>query len=167
MNVEDAAFELQDALRDDFSYLQPPDEKRFDPVTVGFTIGLLLLTAVGNGIVAGIQEAVKDRTKAVVEAIIHAIKQRIQHSLKRAFDPKESSKEALDQQQKETEQSIIAAQGELRQISVDDPEKLASAIAQAVREGLQAQRLPQKPGERIEKVVHNQVLLLITQTTAE
>ena len=167
MNVEDAAFELQDALRDDFSYLQPPEEHRFDPVTVGFTLGLLLLTAIGNGIVAGVQEAVKDQTKTVVIAVGTAVKQRIQDYLKHAFEPKEAGQQALDQRQKEAEQSITAAQGELRQLPIEDPDKLDSAIANAVREGLQEQRLPQKPGERVEKVVRSQVLILITQTTTE
>src|SRR5260370_29136376 len=104
MNVQDAAFEVKDALRDDFTYLQPVGEQRFDPVTVGLSIGLWVLSAAADGIVEGVRETIKDQAKSVIVAMAGAVKRRVRDYLRHPFEPGESDIEVIKQRERETEQ---------------------------------------------------------------
>ncbi len=69
IDTESASFEIADAIGNDFTYLQPPGEQRFDPVSVAVLLGLWMLSAVAEGIRDGIKETTADQTKLLLTAV--------------------------------------------------------------------------------------------------
>ena len=145
-----ASENLSDALGDDVVYLQPPDEQRFDPVSVGAVVGLGILKAVAEGIRDGIKDAAADRTKAVLPAIGAGVRDRLPRWLRDAFSRRQADHAEVSA---ELGEAALAA-GSLDAGSRRD---LPRTVAAAAREALEAEGLPTAAAQRVEKVLVAQI----------
>ncbi|GGM36274.1 hypothetical protein GCM10012275_04390 [Longimycelium tulufanense] len=160
LDVNDAALELADALGSDFTYLQPPEQKRFDPATVAVSIGYLLLVAAAAGITEGVKESAKTGTEVVLAATATAVKRWIRKLVPRAFG-EGSDPSTVRECANEAELSVMAARQASGGLPEDVIQQLPETVGAAVREGLRESGLPDVAGARLERTVQVQINVII------
>jgi len=161
-DTRSAANDLADAFGADLTYLQPPDEQRFDPATVAVMVGLWVLRAVAEGVRDGIKEAAADRTKAVVPAVMDKVKGLLPRWIARGFARKDADG-PTDQDHAETATVLMAARDAAAGLDPALGHQLPDAVATAVREVLAAQGLPGRTAARVEQVLRVQVEIVLSQ----
>ena len=159
--TRDAADDLADALGVDLTYLQPPDEQRFDPVSVAVLVGLWVLHAAADGIRDGITEAARDGTKDVLSTVGSAIKDRVPARVRDAF-ARTQSEPPTEDEYAETETALSAARAAVVSLDPDLSRRVPEAVAAAVREALLAQGLPPRAAGRVEQVLRVEVHVALT-----
>jgi hypothetical protein len=147
MTVQDATFDVADALGGDFVYLAPPGPARFDPATVAVVLGGLLLRAVFKGIGDGVEEVAKDATVSLLHRVADAVRGRLPEALGRAFQRDDQATVTDVQQEAETaaQQARVATTG----LSAAEVAGLAQQISSTIQAELAGDGLPAASARRV------------------
>ena len=165
-DVEDAVYELADALGDDFRSLSPAGERRFDPASVGLAVAAFILWAVADGIRDGVKEASKRGTVAMLESVSRAVGDRLVPSSWRSFFSRAPTDQQLSQQQDLTTREVIAARAAVGALAPESAKQLSVATAVAVATALGNSGLSADAAERVRRKVEIQVLRIIVTPEA-
>jgi nitroreductase len=147
MSVEDSSFDVADAFGNDFVYLAPPGEHRFDPASVAVVLGALLLHAALKGIASGVEETAKGLTTTLLDRIGAAVRSRLPGAIQRAFrrDTPVTVSEA------QAEAGIAAKEGRTATNGIEAAtiDAIVRAVAIAIRAELATVGLPGRPSDRV------------------
>jgi hypothetical protein len=94
-------------------------------------------------------------------SVVEAVKRLTRDYVRRAFGSSETDKEALEQRRREVEAQTMTAREAIAELPSDTQKDLINPVAVAVREGLRERGLPEKPGDRVQRVVEVQVRVLL------
>jgi len=143
--VEAAAGRLADDLGSDRIHLQPADERRFDPASLGLIVCLYILSSVGQGICDGLRAASAQGTGNIIEAVGNEVRRLVRRRVPEAMSQGPAEQE-LDRLAAEAE----AAWEEAREATAALQQKRLAAVATAsVGQELRDQGLPEGTVERM------------------
>jgi hypothetical protein len=146
-SIREAKTRIATVIGVDISYITPPDERRFEPITLGIALAGLLLYAFLKGMVEALG---KKLGEAVGEALADAITSAVQKLIKSG--PEEPDIETAVQELARAVSSL--------QISAAQLKPFADAVQTAVEEGLVRQHIPRKKAQRIAQEVRVSALTL-------
>ncbi|MBA3618019.1 MAG: hypothetical protein H0W56_00175 [Acidothermales bacterium] len=143
--VEAAAGRLADDLGSDRIYLQPVDERRFDPASLGLIVCLYILISVGQGICDGLRAASAEATGDAIEAVGKEVQRLVRRRIPEAMS-QGSADEELDRLAAECETAWEEA---LRATAAVQHQRLAEVATAAVGQELRDQGLPEGTVQRM------------------
>lgn len=151
-NIREAKTRVAAVIGADITYLTPPDERRFEPITLGIALAGILLYAFLKGMVEALGKKLGEAAgEALADAITNAI-----HKLTTS-GREEPDIETAVQELSRTVSSL--------QLTTDQLIPFADMAQSAVEEGLVRQHIPRHKAHRIAQEVRVSALNLKPAST--